>query len=145
MTAGRGGYCFEQNGLFKPALEALGFAVTPLMARVLWGLPEDAAPLPRTHMILRVDLAEGSYIADVGFGGLVMSAPLRLEAGPVQQTPHGPYRLMDEPDGYRLEARLEADDWRPLYRFTLEPHFQADYDMANWFTAPTPVRSSPSS
>jgi N-hydroxyarylamine O-acetyltransferase len=29
----RGGYCFEQNRLFAAALEALGFAVTPLAAR----------------------------------------------------------------------------------------------------------------
>src|SRR5215813_4134219 len=36
----RGGYCFEHNVLFKAALDALGFQVTGLAARVLWNLPE---------------------------------------------------------------------------------------------------------
>ena len=139
VAGGRGGYCFEQNGLFKAVLEVLGFTVTPLMARVLWSLPADAPPLPLTHMILKVDLADGAYLADVGFGGLVMSAPLRLEPGLVQQTAHEPYRLMAEPDGHRLEAQLDADDWRPLYRFTLQPHVPADYVMANWYTATYPA------
>lgn len=33
---GRGGYCFEQNLLFKQVLEQLGFSVRGLSARVLW-------------------------------------------------------------------------------------------------------------
>lgn len=33
---GRGGYCFEHNLLLKHALDALGFRVTGLAARVLW-------------------------------------------------------------------------------------------------------------
>ena len=32
----RGGYCFEQNALFRAALEAMNFTVTPLIARVVW-------------------------------------------------------------------------------------------------------------
>src|SRR5512139_458454 len=34
VRARRGGYCFEQNTLFAAVLERLGFAVTPLGARV---------------------------------------------------------------------------------------------------------------
>src|SRR5438552_14153171 len=34
VTLRRGGYCFEQNLLFATAVEALGFAVTKLAARV---------------------------------------------------------------------------------------------------------------
>src|SRR4051812_48628397 len=33
---GRGGYCFEHNTLLLHALQALGFDVTGLAARVLW-------------------------------------------------------------------------------------------------------------
>src|SRR5689334_22752965 len=36
----RGGYCFEQNLLFKHALGALGFSATALAARVVWERPE---------------------------------------------------------------------------------------------------------
>ena len=35
VTARRGGYCFELNGLFSLLLEAMGFEVTRLIARVL--------------------------------------------------------------------------------------------------------------
>src|SRR5512145_2461434 len=36
----RGGYCFEQNLLFKHALGALGFDVAALAGRVLWERPD---------------------------------------------------------------------------------------------------------
>ena len=44
-------------------------------------------------MLLRVALPEGDFLADVGFGGLTLTAPLRLEVGPEQATPHEPHRL----------------------------------------------------
>jgi N-hydroxyarylamine O-acetyltransferase len=46
IAAGRGGYCYEQNGLFKRVLTALGFEVTGLMARVLWMAPDRPAAAP---------------------------------------------------------------------------------------------------
>src|ERR1700721_1849966 len=36
----RGGYCYEQNQLFRHAPEAVGFKVTGLAARVSWNTPE---------------------------------------------------------------------------------------------------------
>ena len=48
ITAGRGGYCYEQNGLFKRVLTALGFEVEGLIARVQWGAPAETPPRPRT-------------------------------------------------------------------------------------------------
>ena len=33
---GRGGYCFEQNFVFREALRAIGYPVQGLIARVLW-------------------------------------------------------------------------------------------------------------
>src|SRR5580765_5639386 len=46
---GRGGYCFEQNLLFSHALQALGFRVAGLAARVLWNTTDDAIT-KRSHM-----------------------------------------------------------------------------------------------
>src|SRR5579871_5271952 len=57
VGAGRGGYCFEQNALFRAALETLGFRVTPLIARVVWMAPPERPLGGRNHMLLRVDLA----------------------------------------------------------------------------------------
>jgi N-hydroxyarylamine O-acetyltransferase len=64
----RGGYCFEQNHLFKAALDAIGFTSIGLAARVRWMSPRDAPLGPREHMLLKVDLPEGPFLADVGFG-----------------------------------------------------------------------------
>src|SRR5262245_62058766 len=52
----RGGYCFEQNALFKAALERIGFTVTGLGARVRWMAAPDSPLGPKVHMLLKVDL-----------------------------------------------------------------------------------------
>jgi len=64
----RGGYCFEHNGVLLHALQALKFRVTGLAARVVWNQPDPSVMTPRSHMVLKVELEEGIYIADVGFG-----------------------------------------------------------------------------
>ena len=58
----RGGYCFEQNLLFSAVLRQLGFSVTSLAARVRY---RTTTLLPRTHMLLLVDLAGERWLADV--------------------------------------------------------------------------------
>src|SRR5262249_8012507 len=118
VTAGRGGWCFEQNTLLQHALTALGFSITTLAARGLWNSPPGQPVPPRTHMLLLIDLGGSPYIADVGFGGNVLTAPLRLEANIAQSTPHEPHRLAPLENGFVLEACIGAE-WKPLYRFTL--------------------------
>ncbi len=128
----RGGWCFEHNTLFRHALEACGFPVTSLAARVLWNAAPGAPMGPRSHMLLRVEVGGQSYLADVGFGGNVLTAPLRLEAHVEQPTPHEPHRLSPAGDAFVLELSL-GGEWKPLYRFTLEPQFPSDYEVSNWY------------
>ena len=138
LVAGRrGGYCFEQNALFAAALGRLGFRVTPLAARVRTG---TTAVRPRTHMLLRVDLPEGLFLADVGFGGDGPVHPLPLAAGVETRIAGDGYRLRGEDGLWVLEATLE-DGWTDLYAFTLEPQYAVDFEMANHFTSTYP--SSP--
>lgn len=144
VTGGRGGYCFEQNGLLRLVLEALGFAVTPLAARVRWMLAEDAPRTPLSHMLLKVDLPEGAYLADVGFGGQSPTAPLRMEPGLEQSTPHGDYRLMATAAGpLELQMRLPTPTpearWQAMHRFTQEPQGPEDYETYNWRTSTHPA------
>jgi N-hydroxyarylamine O-acetyltransferase len=127
----RGGYCYEHNLLLKHVLEVLGFRVTGLAARVLWNAPAGVVTA-RNHMLLLVDLAEGRHIADVGFGGLTLTGPLRLEADIEQTTPHEPFRLTRAGDMYVLEARTR-DTWQPLYRFDLQEQFPIDYEISSWY------------
>jgi N-hydroxyarylamine O-acetyltransferase len=138
IDGGRGGYCFEQNGLLKRVLGALGFAVEGLIARVLWMRPHDAPPLPLTHMALRVTIAGERWLADVGFGSCVPGAPLRFDAdGTDQPTLHETFRLTRRGAWTLLEAHL-PDGWQPLYMLSPEPALDSDYVAANWYTSTHP-------
>jgi N-hydroxyarylamine O-acetyltransferase len=133
----RGGYCFESNALFMYGLQALGFTVTPLAARVLWERKDPTLP-PRSHMLMMIDLEDGLFLADVAFGGQTPPQPLTLAVGMEQATTHEPYRLRRTADGeLELEA-LMAGQWGVLYRFTLHPQQPVDFEHANWYTATHP-------
>jgi len=134
----RGGYCFEHNTLLAAVLESLGFAVTRLAARVrASALPATTPIRPRTHMLLRVDLAEGPFIADVGFGGDGPPHPLPLREGETWIAGAG-FRLRREGDVWVLMGRDAGADWLDLYAFTLEPQYAVDYEMANHYTSTFP-------
>jgi N-hydroxyarylamine O-acetyltransferase len=132
----RGGYCFEQNALFASVLSELGFRVTPLAARVRWQAPAQIS-MPLTHMALRVDLEGKPWLADVGFGGLTPTAPLRLDIEHPQPTPHETFRVLRSGEVYLLQAQV-SDGWGDVYRFTLEEQHPIDYEVANWFTSTHP-------
>src|SRR5688500_8551508 len=104
VHGGRGGYCFEHNQLFAAALRSIGFEVGFLAARVLWNRPADVVT-PRAHLLLRVSLPDGPYLADVGFGGLTLTGALRLQADAPQPTAHEPFRLVQADDAtWRMDA-----------------------------------------
>ena len=133
----RGGYCFEQNALFKAALEAIGFEVTGLSGRVRWMSPPESPLGPRVHMMLKVDLPEGPYLADVGFGVCLLDAPLKLQTGIDQRTAMGTYRL-SQSDGLFWLAAQRSAGWRVMYVFDLQPQIPTDYELGNWFTSTGP-------
>lgn len=138
VREGRGGYCYEQNLLFQHVLKSLGYGVTGLSAGVVWNRPPEEMT-PRTHVLLRVDLQDGPWLADVGFGGQTLTGPVRLEADIEQETPHERYRLVRCDDSGELELQAEIRDaWRPLYRFDLRPQRLVDYEVGNWYVSTHP-------
>lgn len=136
VRGGRGGYCFEQNGLFLRVLWALGFSATGLSARVLRGRPESQSP--RSHMLMKVDLSDGSYIADVGFGSLTLTEPLRLGTLAEQATSHGIFRIVPTEDEYEVQALL-GGEWETQYRFSAQRYYLQDYESLNWYRATHPA------
>jgi len=76
LTGGRGGYCFELNGLFAWLLEQLGFAVERRESVV--GPREATAAGLTNHLGLVVTATDASpRLAEVGFGhGPLHSVPL---------------------------------------------------------------------
>lgn len=133
VYGGRGGYCFEQNNLLKAVLEEIGFRVKGLAARVVWNRPPDT-PSPFSHMMLQVEIDGITYIADVGFGSMSLTTPLKLKTDVVQKTPHEDFRLVQEGAYFRVEGNVKGE-WKGCYKFQLEEHFPSDYLMMNWFTS----------
>ena len=125
----RGGYCLEHNLLLKAVLESMDYKVTALAAGVLWGRGEGEQP-ELDHMVLLVDVDGVPYLADVGFGGQVPTAPLRLKADIEQKTPLERYRLLGGYPKWRLESEIDGV-WKPLYEFTLAPQQMDDYVAMN--------------
>ncbi len=142
VAAKRGGYCFEQNGLYLAILREIGFTANALAARVWWGRDGKDLP-PRTHMTLKVELDDVAYLCDVGFGGMTPVGPLRWAFDAAQKTTHETYRLRELREGpaageIALEAEI-AGEWQPLYSF--QPHAvdPADFNLANWYVATHPT------
>jgi N-hydroxyarylamine O-acetyltransferase len=112
----RGGWCYEMNGLFGAVLQDIGFQVTRLAGAAMRKDRGDSAI--GNHLVLLVQLPDGPWVADVGFGDGSRD-PYPLQEGPVVS------------DGYAYDlARLDGDWWRltnhpfggaPSFDFTLEP------------------------
>lgn len=137
----RGGYCFEQNLLFKHMLGALGFDTTALAARVVWERPAGELRA-RTHMVLLVVVAGERYVCDVGFGGLTPTAPLKLVDDVEQPTPHETFRVVRLASEFAVEA-LVRGAWKRLYRFDLQEQQQVDIELLNHYVmshADSPMR-----
>lgn len=97
VRQGRGGWCYEMNGLLGWMLEAIGFSLTRVAAGVMRDTLGD--DMVGNHLMLIVHL-DRDYIADVGLGsGLIEPVPLA----------EGRYRQRHAE--FRLE-RLDARWWR---------------------------------
>ena len=128
----RGGYCFEQNGLFLTALTELGFECHPNMARVHRNRPQ---PGGRTHHINLVELDGQRWVCDVGFGGSGFREPLMLQADVEVEQLGEIYRLhADDEHGFYLQKKV-AEAWEPLYTFKIDRALPIDIAMANFYTA----------
>ncbi|SDC67310.1 arylamine N-acetyltransferase family protein [Ruegeria marina] len=133
LHAGRGGYCFELNTLFRAALDACGFETRRLLARVRNGRPVAG---PRGHLALMVTLDGRRYLADAGFGGPAPLAPLLIDTDSPQTLANGTYRLRtDRETGERLIEKDTPGGAFTLYGFDESHVSDADIDAANHLCA----------
>ena len=98
VRRGRGGWCYENNGLLGWALAEAGFDVMRVTAGVHRKLRGDG--IIGNHLTLIVTLPEGRYLCDLGLGD-GLRAPIPLEEG----VHH------DGPLTFQLE-RLDDGYWR---------------------------------
>lgn len=130
----RGGYCFQQNALFRLALRALGFTAHAREARVRL---DPALPIaPRTHMALVVPIDGVDWLVDVGFGANGIAEPIRLDGTPSTQD-GWTYRTSREGRLHVLQRRERAQ-WLDLYAFIDDDVATIDYVVGNWYTSTHP-------
>ncbi|MFJ3760914.1 arylamine N-acetyltransferase [Streptomyces sp. NPDC090080] len=144
-VAGRGGFCYELNGAFSVLLDALGFDVALLAARVYED--EGRLGIPYDHLALRVGTADGSeWLADVGFGAH-SHGPLAFAERGEQEDPGGTFRIAAAgPDtvGDGGEAHAAAGDLdvlrngKPQYRLEVRPRVLGDFAAGAWWHSTSP-------
>ncbi len=131
VVHGRGGFCYELNGLFGSLLREVGFEVDVLSGRVF----SDGEFGPEFDHMLLFLAADGPMIADVGFGDSFVE-PVRL-GREVRDIDGRAYRVTENTDGWVLE-RLVETSWVPQYAFTLEPRELCDFEEMCHFQQTSP-------
>jgi len=120
VDQGRGGWCYEMNGLFATVLEQLGFPVQLAAGTV--GRERPTSPVEGNHLVVIVTL-ERPYLVDVGFGD-GCPEPLPLEEGVYSRAGFDFGLVRDGPRWRFLNHRFGA---APSYDFTLEPRTLASF------------------
>lgn len=82
----RGGWCYEQNGLFAWALAEIGFEVTRVAGAVMRQDRGDASMANHLCLLVNVPGSTARFLVDVGFGGSMIK-PLPLAESEHSQPP----------------------------------------------------------
>jgi N-hydroxyarylamine O-acetyltransferase len=124
----RGGFCYECNILCFELLNALGFQVEYLSARMVKG---TAVGPEFDHMVLLVTL-EHEYLVDVG-NGQSCREPLRID-GTNSSTSEGyTYQVASHGNDFALHYQQSDAEWKPRFLFTLTPRKRLEFlDMCHY-------------
>jgi N-hydroxyarylamine O-acetyltransferase len=86
VVNGRGGWCYEQNGLFGWALSEVGFDVTRIACSVMRQDRGDVSYANHLCLLVNIQESDSKYVVDVGFGGS-MFKPIALGESVHNQPP----------------------------------------------------------
>lgn len=131
----RGGYCYEVNGLFAMALQALGLSYQFVAARPMF----YPARRPKTHMGIVVNIGAEQYLCDLGFGSYGIRAPLHLGSLDVEVAQDlDCFKLskLNELE-FLMQARVKGE-WLNQYSFNLSPQEWIDFMPANFLNSRHP-------
>lgn len=132
----RGGYCFEHGTLFAAVLESLGFRLRRHTARVTMVVPRSESP--RTHMLLTVALAEGTFVVDPGFGSLAPPFPVPLPDRGADAAVPDTHWMVRDGDCWILRARA-GDATIDAWVSTLDADNPVDFEVGNHYTSTHPA------
>jgi N-hydroxyarylamine O-acetyltransferase len=113
VADGRGGFCYELNGLFNLLLRNIGFQTRLISARVFNG--KEFSP-EFDHAAIIVTIGDEEFLADVGFGAF-SAYPLRFELDIEQQDREGVFVMRSFGADYFEVAKRNGDAWTPEYIF----------------------------
>lgn len=130
VVRGRGGYCFEQNGLLFEMLTELGYDVHLKLARVIHN--RDIHP-GLTHRVTLVEIDGHRCIVDVGFGPLGPPHPVAMPAD-ASDGDDPRFRITEKRPGEFHMQSIVGGEHYSLYRFELSPYGQADCELGHFFS-----------
>lgn len=131
----RGGYCYEVNGLFAMALQAIGLPYCLLAARPMF----YPVRRPKTHMVLLVRADGRDWLCDLGFGSYGIRAPMRLADTDVDVPQDDDLFSLTQPQPGEWVLRAWRDGaWAPQYGFDLWPQEWVDFAPANHLNSTHP-------
>jgi N-hydroxyarylamine O-acetyltransferase len=131
----RGGYCYEVNGIFAMALEAVGISHNLVAARPM----TYAVRRPKTHMVIIATIDGDEWLCDLGFGSYGIREPLNLRwlDREIRQGYDTFMLTMVSERDYLLQSLVDGA-WKSLYEFNLCPQEWVDFEPANWLNATHP-------
>lgn len=132
----RGGYCFEVNGLFSMALDALQI---PYFFITATPLSQHGVRKPKTHMAIIVELNNEKWLCDCGFGGYGMRAPMSLKILETEVPQDGDAFMLSQLNEWELVLKTKLhDSWEAQYMFDLTKHNWTDFTAANDYSSTHP-------
>lgn len=131
----RGGYCYEVNGIFAMALEALGIEYTLLAARPMF----YPVRRPKSHMVVLANVGGQQWLCDTGFGSYGICEPLSLQTiGQVVKQGFDSFMLEQFNDRELILKALVGGEWVNQYSFDLCPFEFIDFMPSNYMNSTHP-------
>lgn len=127
---GRGGYCFELNGLLSWFFKETGFEVSEHFARFLRG--EKDIPM-RRHRIVSVKCNDGVYICDIGVGQRAPKYPVKLECETVQTQFDEQYKFEKDKELGWVLYDFHKGKWCEYISFTEEKVYEIDFVQPSFY------------
>jgi N-hydroxyarylamine O-acetyltransferase len=141
VVSGRGGFCYELNGLFAWLLKQIGFYVTYLNARVFNREGNLGIDFDHLALLVQIPGQPERWLADVGFGDS-FNEPLSFEEHGEQVQGLRAYKLERTDDGYTVWQKNYDGTWERQYFFDLQPHrFPEEYEAACRYHQTSPESS----
>jgi N-hydroxyarylamine O-acetyltransferase len=124
VESGRGGFCYELNGLFNDLLIAVGYHTHLISGRV-YGPGKVPGP-EFDHMAIVVMVGNEEYLADVGFGDFI-AGPLKIDPSSEQVDREGIFIVrLTEHGSFEVEKK-DGDGWKPECLFGRNAHALSEF------------------